>query len=180
MKKLPPLEPKACGWCGTPVSQIRKAPRKFCGPSCESSARSVRLKGNRHREGHRPANAFEPGQEPWNKGLKGIHLSPSTEFKPGPRPDRRDKIGTARIRNVNGAQRAFVKVADPNVWRLRAVVVWEIYNGPLKKGLLVHHKDRNTLNDDPRNLQAMTRAQHIEEHRDDLVAGQRAANKGKK
>lgn len=26
---------------------------------------------------------FEPGQEPWNKGLKGIHLSPKSEWKKG-------------------------------------------------------------------------------------------------
>lgn len=29
---------------------------------------------------------FSKGHKPWNKGLKGIHLSPETEFKPGHDP----------------------------------------------------------------------------------------------
>ncbi len=29
---------------------------------------------------------FEKGHIPWNKGIKGLHLSPSTEFKKGHLP----------------------------------------------------------------------------------------------
>lgn len=32
------------------------------------------------------ATQFKKGMVSWNKGMKGIHLSPSTEFKPGQTP----------------------------------------------------------------------------------------------
>ena len=38
---------------------------------------------------------FKKGQNPWNKGLFGIHLSPSSEFKKGMTPV--NKIGTIKV-----------------------------------------------------------------------------------
>lgn len=38
---------------------------------------------------------------------------------------------------------------------------------------IVHHKDGNIHNNDPSNLEVMTQSQHINEHRDDLMAGRR-------
>lgn len=35
----------------------------------------------------RPSEDFKKNHIPWNKGLKGIHLSPSTEFKTGRKDD---------------------------------------------------------------------------------------------
>jgi hypothetical protein len=77
-------------------------------------------------------------------------------------------VGTVSIRTRHkrgGVKRAWVKVAEPNVWKLRAVVVWEAKNGPLPKGQGVHHEDENTLNDDIDNLQAVTKGQHLAIHR---------------
>jgi hypothetical protein len=56
-------------------------------------------------------------------------------------------------------------VAEPNVWRPRAVLVWELANGPLGKGLVVHHKNRVPLDDRLENLEALDRARHLHEHR---------------
>ncbi len=77
---------------------------------------------------------------------------------------------TIRTSRKTGKQRAWVKVAEPNAWKLRAVLVWEAVHGPLPRGMLVHHRDRNTLNDAPRNLQALTRSKHINEHRMELMS----------
>lgn len=125
--------------------------------------------GNTYRAGLRPTNAFAPGHETWNKNLKGIHLSPASEFKSGPRPDRRADIGAVSIRLAHGVRRAFIKVAHPNRWKLRAVMVWEEANGPIPKGHVIHHDDRNALNDDLANLICLTRAQHLDEHRAEHV-----------
>ena len=38
--------------------------------------------------------------------------------------------------------------------------VWEFHNGPIPKGYEVHHKDENTLNNDPSNLEAITISEH--------------------
>ncbi len=47
--------------------------------------RAVRRR-NRGRSDHK--GRFRKGHTTWNKGLKGIHLSPGTEFKPGVSPRR--------------------------------------------------------------------------------------------
>lgn len=110
---------------------------------------------------------FAPGFSPWNKDLKGIHLSPQSEFKKGRANTESQPIGTVRIRtnHKTGKQRAWVKVAEPNVWRFRCWVVWEKHHGPIPKGKLIHHKDRDTLNDAIDNLELLTRAEHLAEHR---------------
>lgn len=111
---------------------------------------------------------FTKGSQPWNKGLKGIHLSPHSEWKKGCQSHKRLPVGTERIRHRRREKqpRAFVKVAEPNTWRERAVVVWEHHHGrPVPSGYVIHHRDHNPLNDDISNLQALTRAEHAREHR---------------
>lgn len=73
-------------------------------------------------------------------------------------------------RGKSGVDRAWVKVGEPNEWRVRAHLIWCIANGPLPDGWVVHHRDRNPLNDYIGNLQGMSRSDHIAEHRDELEA----------
>jgi HNH endonuclease len=99
-------------------------------------------------------------------------MSPATEFKPGRVEPRRCLTGVVSVRRTKGNKlRAFIKVAQPNIWCLRAVLVWELANGPVPSGMLVHHADRNTLNDSLDNLVLESRASHINEHRLELEAG---------
>ena len=42
--------------------------------------------------------SFKKGHIPWNKGMKGIHTSPETEFKKGERPPTWCPVGTIRKR----------------------------------------------------------------------------------
>ncbi len=99
--------------------------------------------------------------------MKGIHLSPDSEFKPGHDSGRSKPIGyvAIRTRSRDGRERAWVKIGEPNRWMLRARLTWISVNGPIPDGCLVHHRDRNPLNDDIANLEAMTRAEHLAEHR---------------
>ena len=96
----------------------------------------------------------------------GERRSPGTQFQPGTVPLNRLPVGsvTLRRRRREGDQRAWVKVAEPNVWRPRAVVVWESENGPVPHGKVVHHVDGDPLNDEPSNLAALTRAEHQRVH----------------
>jgi hypothetical protein len=90
------------------------------------------------------------------------------QFKPGQRPASWVAVGAIKIRkrhNRNESPRAWVKIAEPNVWELRAKVVWEQAHGAIPEGFLVHHKDRNALNDRLDNLELLTRAAHLAEHR---------------
>lgn len=114
-----------------------------------------------------PATEFKPGERknPASEIKPGQRLSPKTEFKPGQPARNWLPVGSETVRTFKGVKRAFVKIAEPNVWRERAKVVWERENGmPVPRGLVVHHKDRDSLNDDPSNLVALTRRQHALEH----------------
>lgn len=113
---------------------------------------------------------FKKGQEPWNKGLKGIHLSPETQWKKGCESNRKLPLGSVTVRHRRREKhpRAWVKVAEPNVWVPRARHVYEALHGPVPRGSVIHHIDRNPLNDDPENLVAMTRREHALEHEHDL------------
>jgi hypothetical protein len=115
---------------------------------------------------------------PTTQIAKGEHRSPATEFKPGQAAHNRLPIGSVRVRREThtGLLRAWVKVAEPNVWKKRAVVVWEAANGPLPRGHVVHHDDRDSLNDDLANLVAMTREAHVAEHRTEIETARRKAS----
>jgi hypothetical protein len=124
------------------------------------------LVGNQHAKGH-AANktTFAKGGTPWNKGMKGIHLSPSSEFSKGTSPDRSLPLGSITIRNDKGKRRRWIKVAEPDVWREYAKVAWETTNEQtIVPGMLIHHCDGDTLNDAPDNLQCVSRAEHIGIH----------------
>lgn len=173
MARARPLFPTTCQYCSAtflvPHYALTKA--KYCSNKCHIQANFV---GNKFRAGKIPVNSFHYGHQTWNKGLS-VRLSPATEFKPGPRPEDRDPIGCVKVRkDKHGGQRAFVKVEHPNIWMLRAVVNWQEANGPLPKGMLIHHEDRDKLNDSVGNLKAMTRSEHLIEHQDELFAARGA------
>jgi hypothetical protein len=118
-----------------------------------------------------PRTEFKARQRvsPRTEFKRGEHKSPKTEFVRGQAAHNRLPLGAETIRvDINSQRRAWVKVAEPSKWMPRAVVAWESVNGPLPRGLIVHHKDRDSLNDDPSNLVALTRKEHAAAHRDDL------------
>lgn len=110
-------------------------------------------------------------RSPATEIVAGQRLSPRTEFKAGQTAHNRLEVGAVTIRqptSIDRNQRAWVKVAEPNKWKKRAVVVWEKANGAVPRGWVVHHRDRNALNDDIGNLQAMSRGDHAAEHADEM------------
>lgn len=133
----------------------------------------------------RDSGRFVPGRSysPETQFRKGERVSQRTEFKPGerrsiatefvPGAPARNKlpVGALRIRveTHTRSRRAWVKVAEPNVWQKRATIAWETHHArKLPKGHVVHHRDRDSMNDRPANLQSMTKQEHINEHRDEL------------
>lgn len=120
-----------------------------------------------------PGTEFKPGRRssPATEIKRGQHLSTATEFKPGQAAHNKLPVGSVTVRTLQGVKRAFVKVAEPNVWRERAKVVWEQTHGkPVPRGMVIHHDDRDSLNDAPENLIALTRKQHALEHLEEAMA----------
>jgi hypothetical protein len=158
-----PLCSKAC--------QIKKIPRACtaCGKVFVCPAHRICQERVYCSNGCARATYFASGSVPWNKGMEGIHLSPETEFKKGHARNTRMPIGAVRLRTHKGdSRRAWIKIAEPNKWELRAKIVWIAAHGPIPKGMIVHHRDRNTLNDELSNLELMTRADHLSEHREEI------------
>ena len=81
-------------------------------------------------------------------------------------------VGSIRIRvrhKRGGEQRAFIKVADPNTWTLLARHVFELENGPIPRGMGIHHKDGNKLNDRLDNFELVNKAEHLDKHRAEYI-----------
>lgn len=152
-----------CDVCGNAFVRetSKKAKARFCSTECY----------RKWQKEHPNAGTFCAQDTPWNKGMKGLHLSPSTQFQKGRPNNRKLMLGSVRIRTTKrgGAkQRAYVKIGEPNIWQLRAIVVWEAHYGKFPEGKVLHHIDKNPLNDAVDNLAAVTRSEHINLHRDEL------------
>lgn len=96
---------------------------------------------------------------------RGERRSPDTEFRVGQPAPNWLPVGTVHTRTQQGDRpRAWVKVAEPNVWRPRAIVVWESEHGPIAPGRVVHHVNEDPMDDRLCNLDALTRAEHVRRH----------------
>ena len=88
-------------------------------------------------KGHIPAN--KGLQVAWNKGLKGLHLSPKTEIKPNA------WVGSSHPSWKGGIQKNkndCVYIYKSKYKRVRRpVAVWEAYRGVVPKGFCVVYKN---------------------------------------
>lgn len=107
---------------------------------------------------------FAKGHIPPNKGkhIPTIGRMAETQFKKGCIPQNHKPVGTLSIRCNYKRNRKYVyeKVAEPNVWRMKHVLVWESYYGPVPKDKIVIFADGNTLNTDISNLVLVSRSQN--------------------
>lgn len=88
---------------------------------------------------------FVKGQTSHNKGKKGQYASGSEKgwFKKGHIPKNYKPVGSERISKDGYVE---VKVADPNKWRLKHLVIWEQKNGTVPKGSCIIFLDGNKRN----------------------------------
>lgn len=114
--------------------------------------------GNHHLNTGRTGR-FQKGQEPPNKGKKGICAAgcEKTWFKKGHIPANYRPVGSECV-NKDGYIE--VKVADPNKWRLKHRVVWEAVNGKIPKGNIIIFRDNNKTNTNIDNLLLIKRGTH--------------------
>lgn len=108
-------------------------------------------------KGYEPTQ-FKKGHIPANKSKKGkcANGCEKTWFGKGHRPWNYRPVGTERV-NADGY--VDVKVADPNKWRMKHVLIWEAVHGPVPKGHTIIFADGNKCHVELGNLILVTRGQ---------------------
>ncbi|MCL1951738.1 MAG: HNH endonuclease [Oscillospiraceae bacterium] len=104
---------------------------------------------------------FEKGHVTHNKGKKG-YCPPGCEkswFKKGHTPSDHRPVGSERIDNKDGY--TWVKVAEPNKWRLKHRVIWEEVRGAIPDEYILIFKDGDKGNITVDNLALVSRAEHL-------------------
>lgn len=101
---------------------------------------------------------IKPGSIPPNKGKKG-YCAPGCEkswFQKGHEPNNHLPVGSEVMRTDGYLQ---VKIAEPNVWKLKHILIWEEANGPVPKGSVLLFLDGNHRNTALENLTLISRAE---------------------
>lgn len=141
------------------INNSRKMMAELLNKTFESSYTEDQIKS--YYRNHRIASSldgrFEKGCIPVNKGKKfpGLY-SNATQFKKGIIPHNYLPVGSERI---NGDGYWDVKIADPDVWKYKQILVWEKHNGPVPKGHAVIFGDRDRHNFDIDNLILVSKQQ---------------------
>lgn len=111
---------------------------------------------------------FIPGQPSHNKGkkCKTVGNMAKTQFKKGNRPHNALPVGTEIVRTDGYHQ---TKIAEPDVWKLTHLLVWEENYGEIPEGMLIEFKDCNRDNVSLSNLFMVSRAEHAEMNRNNCA-----------
>lgn len=99
---------------------------------------------------------FKKGSVPYNKGKKLPNMAPNDgQFKKGNKPPNYLPVGT-----INTTTDGYLKkkIADPNVWKLLHVELWEEYNGPVPDGHVIIFLDGDKSNVTLSNLACVTKS----------------------
>ena len=111
---------------------------------------------------------FVSGRTAHNKGKKGVGGWPPTQFRKGHRPHNWQPVGSER---VNGDGYVDVKIAEPNKWRGKHLLLWEERHGQLPKGFAVIFADGNRRNFAQENLVKVSRRELAYLNRNRLLQG---------
>jgi hypothetical protein len=102
---------------------------------------------------------FTKKSSPWNAGMKGFNPSPETQFKSG-----ETHFGEKHPSWKGGKQTmsndcVYLWSNGDRIRRPRKI--YEEHHGTIPKGFVIVHLDGNRYNDDPSNLEAISRAEHL-------------------
>lgn len=150
---------------GHSYRQIQEAFIKQFGWEINMNQLKNYLKRNNLKTGS--TGGFEEGHTPANKGKQ---MSPevyekvkATMFKKGNLPQTHKPVGTESIRqhkNRKNDKYMWVKIAEPDAWKMKHVLVWEKHHGAVPEGKIVIFLDGDHKNCEIDNLALVDRATH--------------------
>ena len=91
--------------------------------------------------------SFKKGRKPWNKGKPGYQISSKSKGY------------------IDSHGYLVFCIKKKQIFAHR--MIWEKYHGKIPKGYIIHHKDKNRLNNDISNLKLITRGEHSKIHKND-------------
>jgi hypothetical protein len=151
-----------CTICKTEkyIQRTRMPTFKYCSRKCKGIANAKIMLGNQRATGQGPnGGSFKAGLIPWNKGLKGCMGPNSTSFMVGNINKTKLPIGSITVRkDKSGKLRNWIRTLTG--WKPYAQYVWETQNGPVPNGMILHHKDYDSLHDVIENLKLVSRSEH--------------------
>ena len=131
------------------------------------------IKNNKIKNGL--SGRFVKGQKSWNSGTKGLTHANSGSFKKGNSPANKRELGSERICPKDGY--ILVKVEQENPYtghktryRHKQIVVWELANGAIPKGMNLRFKDGDKLNVDIDNLELVSKALNLRLNKNQMNA----------
>ena len=103
---------------------------------------------------------FKKGNTPWNKGVKGLRLSPATEFKSdgSNTGDKHPSWGGGLQHNKRDG---IIVWTGTNRRKPLSRKLYEDEYGKIPDGYIIYHIDGDKLNNDIDNLEAISRAELI-------------------
>ena len=108
----------------------------------------------------RVESQFSQGHTPWNKGMKGIAFGGhETRFKKGSVPPNHKEVGSERI-DEDGY--TYIKIAEHTRWVLKHRHIYEQHHGKLEPHMIVTFRDKNILNFEIENLEAITKVENMQ------------------
>lgn len=114
---------------------------------------------------------YKKGCVPVNKGKKMLPevyaKCSATMFKKGRKPNNWKPIGSERINNKYGY--ILVKVAEPNKWKPKHILIWEQANGPVPKGYKIMFADQNKQNFNLDNLLLISKGESAQLNKNKMV-----------
>ena len=100
---------------------------------------------------------FKEKHKPWNKGIKGMHLSLGSEFKKGIIPWNKGR-GKGWV-DQSGYRKIFDNTKE------HRYIMGQYLGRKLNINELVHHINGNKIDNRIENLKIMTRIQHTKHHK---------------
>jgi hypothetical protein len=118
------------------------------------------------------SSRFQPGQKPWNTGMKGLQTAPvASRFKPGQKPLNWLPVGSFRVMSAESGSYLQIKLTDtgypPRDWVMYHRHVWEQAHGPIPEGHMVVFKGPHTTDPEqitPDILECISRVEHMKRH----------------